>query len=169
MKLLRPMMAGLLITTASAVYAEQITVSSVQVDAELSDVTNKKALDYYPDLKTDLEAAITEELFPLAGEDGYTVKARISEISLDGQPLIDDKGFNTLNGWVYVYPPEADQMASADNSAEPEPQQEFNIELTATATGEGIMPGGDDYYRAMVAAFAQSTGEKIRDMTAVVN
>ncbi|MGB5559337.1 MAG: hypothetical protein WBN04_15165 [Paracoccaceae bacterium] len=168
MNILRPIMAGLLITTASTAYAAQVTVSKVEVDAEMSDVNNKAALEYYPNIKQDLETAISEELFPLTGEDGYTVKVRITEISLDGQPLKADKGFNTLDGWVFVYPPAADQSDQDDGAAEATPQQEFNIQLNATAMGEGIMPGTEDYYRAMIATFAQSTGEKVKDMDAAV-
>lgn len=169
MTLLRPLMAGLMITTAGAAFAEQVSVSAVEVDAELSNVSNEKALDYYPDIKADLQAAIAEELFALAAEDGHTVKVRISEISLDGQPLQDDKGFNTLDGWVYVYPPESDQQAVDSNATKPEPLSEFNIKLNATTVGAGILPGTDDYYNAMIEAFAQSTGEQVMAVEAKAN
>ncbi len=169
MTILRPILAGLLLTTATAAYAEQVTISAVEVDAELSDVNNKKALEYYPNVREDLQAAISEELFPLTGEDGYTIKVRVAEISLDGVPLNEDKGFNRLGGWVYVYPPEASEQTASEGGTEPAPQEEFNIELEASALGDGLVPGTEEFYRAMIAAFAQSTGERVKEMEAVVN
>lgn len=161
MIILRPVMAGLLITTASAAYAEQVTVSGVEVAAELADVNNKQALEYYPEVQVDLQAALSEQLAPLAGDDGYTVKVNVVEISLDGQPLSDDKGFNTLAGWVYVFPPVDAQSDKDDEPADGAAVEEFNIQLNATTMGDGLLPGTEDYYRAMILTFAQSAGEKV--------
>lgn len=169
MKFTYPILAAVFVASTSAAYAEQVAVAAVEVAAELSDVNNKKALEYYPDIGVDLQAAITEELSPLTGEDGYTVKVRVDTISLDGQPLRDDKGFNRLEGWVYVYPPAAKEQAASADATDSTPQEEFNIQLDATAMGYGIQPGSDDFYRAMVLAFAQSTGEKVMAMEAVAN
>ena len=161
MTILKPIMAGLLISTASATYAEQVTVSAVEVAAELADVNNKKALEYYPNVQVDLQAALTDQLAPLVGDDGHTVTVRIDEISLDGQPLREDQGFNTLTGFVYVLPPTEAQSDSDQEPADTAAVETFNIQLTATSLGAGLQPGSDDYYRAMVLAFAQSAAEKV--------
>ncbi len=161
MKMLHPIIAGLMLGTASMAYAEQINVKAVEVEAEASDATNQTALQYYPEVEQHLMATIAERVGPLTDEDGFTVKVRLDEMSLDGNPMGPDRAFNVLDGWVYIYPPDPAQSDVNDNSAEFAPIDEFNIHLEASTMGAGLQPGTDDYYTAMIAAFADSVGERV--------
>lgn len=161
MTILRPIMAGLLISTATAAYSESVTVKEVDVISEMSDVQGKAAENFYPEIEADLEAAVTERL-TMDGENGHTVKVRLTEMSLDGNPMTDG-GFNKLGGWVYVYPP-VEANEGSNDLPENQPIDEFNIELDATAMGDGIQPGTVDFYVAMIGTFAKSAGERIGEL-----
>ncbi len=164
MRALYPILAGLMLSTASVAYAEPVAISAVEVAAEADDASNKAALQYYPAVEEDLKASIIAALPPLTGDDSYTVDVRVQSISLDGNPMGADKKFNTLDGWVYVYPPKPAQSAIDDGSAEYAPIDEYKLKLDASAMGSGIQPGTEDFYRAMILAFGQNVGEHIGEL-----
>lgn len=161
MEILRPVLAGLLISTATVAYSEDVTVSDIEVITEMSDVQGQAAENFYPEIEADLVAAMNDTV-PLGDENAYTVRVRLTEMSLDGNPMTDG-GFNKLGGWVYVYPPIKANEGSNDIS-ENQAVDEINIELDATALGGGIQPGTVDFYVAMIGTFAKSAGDHIREL-----
>ena len=73
---------GLGLSMASAATAQDKLVDELDVKVEFDDV-NANALDYYPNIETDLEAALAEVFEPMRSENGYDITISLSEISLD--------------------------------------------------------------------------------------
>ena len=146
---------ALAVTTASA----KVIVTDVAVETDLSAVSNANALDFWPNLSTDLQKAIGEELIPYAGEDGYMINVSIDDISLDGSYLLGNDGeFNRLAGWVRIY--DDDGMVDA-----------FEVALSAYAETPAVpdntvilLPSEEGFYTALIDAFADEVGDRIEEI-----
>lgn len=150
---------------AGAALADVNELSEIDVETELEDVANANALDFWPDVARDLEAALASAT--LQSDDAPRLVVRISEISLDGATVLDtDGGFNTLEGWVYVYP---DRDADAEPTAALVNEQ-IRLEASAVAVDAStpgrivVLPGDTEFYRALVATFAEVTLEKLDEL-----
>jgi hypothetical protein len=150
----------LVIAMGSAAFAAPIGVASVAVKAELASIENQTALEKWPNIAEDLRAAIGKEVFPATDPAGIEVNVRVISLSLDGSYQLGDDGrFNTMEGVVMVRRPN-----------EPESAEGMPIRLTASAgtvvADAGtivIPPTSDDFYSAMINAFATQVGEKVRE------
>jgi hypothetical protein len=150
---------------AGAVSADVNELSGIDVETELEDVANANALDFWPDIARDLEEALASAT--IESEDAPRLVVRLSEISLDGATVLDtDGGFNTLEGWVYVYP---DRDADAEPTAALVNDQ-IRLEASAVPVDTSrpgrivILPGDTEFYRALVATFAEVTLRKLDDI-----
>lgn len=146
-------------TAAFAQDLPQIAKSDVRV--ELSDV-NANALQYWPDIEEDLEAALSREILPYYNADGsgYEIVINVSEISIDGSALLGNEGeFNTLEGWVYIREPGNDQ-----------PVEDFGLTMTAKtgAVAPGtrvvIAPSDTDFYEALLQRFANRAVDAVEEL-----
>lgn len=147
---------------AGAALADVNELSEIDVETELSDVANANALDFWPDIARDLEDALAS--VTVQSDDAPRLVVRLSEISLDGATVLDtDGGFNTLEGWVYVYP---DRDADAEPTAALVNEQ-VRLEASAVPVDTSspgqvvILPGDTEFYRALVATFAEVTLQKL--------
>ena len=146
--------AGVL--AASLLPAWATTVSEVRVDAAL-DSAETNVLDRWPTIEADLERAVVEALANDRDRNGWIVEIKLQEVSLSGAAVLPEDGeFNTLVGWIYVYPD--------DNKVRVE---EKKITLSAV-TGDApmpantvavVLPSDDAFYNALLQAFAQKTQE----------
>ena len=148
---------GLAMTPAAM--AQDKLVDEVDVKVELDDV-NANALDFYPNIETDLETKLAEVFSPMHSDDGYDITVSLSEISLDGSKLLGAEGeFNTLKGWVYIR-----------EQGNPDPVDSVGLSLQAK-TGESdpnaafvLAPGTDDFYQALLQRFAERTMEEVQGL-----
>lgn len=150
--------AGLVALAPFAVFAQQplATISDVTVTVEFEAV-DANALDRWPEIGTDLSAAILAAAAPQINDTGLSVAVVLTEVSLGGMPTLADGGeFNRLAGWVYV----------RDNPAEP-PLESTQITLDATAampTLPGtlyVIPGRPEFYNALLNVFAYRVLEEV--------
>lgn len=145
--------AGAIAASTVAFAQEQNTIDEVEVKADLGDVNKSNALDYWPSIEEDLEAAIKASAGPLVSNEGYDVTVQLKEISLSGSKLLSDSGeFNRIDGWVYFRPEEG---GAAEN--------QHNIIIDAktgdvpTGAIAVIVPGKPEFYNAMLVGFADAT------------
>jgi hypothetical protein len=138
-------------------------VGSVAVEADLSVAENQPALDRWPTLSEDLRAAISETVAPAAKPGGLEVTVRLISFSVDGSYQLGDDGrFNTMEGVVVVKHP------GKPGTAEGMPIKLMATSDTAVAvSGPGIFlvvpPNSDDFYSAMITAFAVHVANMVED------
>lgn len=94
------------LAAATVAFAEEGTLSKVEVFAEIEDAQNSNALEFWPQIEADLETVINAMARNRMTDDGLEMTVRISEISLSGSELLTGEGeFNRLEGWVYFREP----------------------------------------------------------------
>lgn len=153
---------------APAAHAETM-VSDVEVRTDLSDFADSNALDYWPDLAEDLGKAIIERV-ELSGDAQYpSIVVEVSKIAVDGNPVLPASGeFNQLIGIVQVFAGDSAQTEAPGDRGTEEPIQNYPLLLHAVAgeaaSGEDwitIPPSQDDFYNAMIDAFAVEVVENL--------
>lgn len=150
-------LAGAVAASTIAFAQDVNTLKSVEVKAELGDINNANALDYWPSIEEDLAKVIEAEAAPNVSENGYQVVVSLKEVSLSGSKLLSGRGeFNHLEGWVYFIP-EGETVA--------QDQDDVIIEaVTAPVPNDAIaviVPGKPAFYAAMLEGFAVSTVDKL--------
>jgi hypothetical protein len=142
------------VAASTVAFAQDVnTVSEVDVKAELGDVKDANALEFWPNLTSDLEKVIMAEAGPRIAEDGYELVVSLKEVSLSGSTLLSGQGeFNRLQGWVYFIP--AGETVAQDQ--EPITIEAITAPVPPDAVGV-IVPGKPVYYAAMLQGFAAST------------
>lgn len=172
MKLLRT--AVLTATTALVslpALAETKVLSSVEVEADLSAYSDSNALEFWPTLDKDLSQAIAQRVEFDDSSEAPRVRVEINRIAIDGDTILPDTGeFNQLEGTVQVYEGlNAGNANSEVGLSNDEAVQSFPFRLTAeTAEGEApegwilIPPSKDDFYSALVNAYADGVLERIK-------
>jgi hypothetical protein len=157
----RLLMTAAAVAMGTAVFAAPIGVASVDVEADVSVVENQTALTQWPTLAEDLRAAIAEEVFPETSPEGLEVSVRITSLSLDGSYVLGDDGrFNTMEGVVVVKRPDEPQSAEG---MQIRLMSTSDTTITSSADVFVIPPSPEDFYNAMILAFANSVGEKVKD------
>tara|TARA_R110002049_G_scaffold10127_1_gene50094 strand:- start:50091 stop:50618 length:528 start_codon:yes stop_codon:yes gene_type:complete len=147
--------------SGAAIADTDIKISNVNVEASMSAATDSNAMEFYPEIATDIQTAVAS-MVPLS-DDGADPEIRIDirKISMDGTTMLPDhKKFNELEGVVNITNPTG---ANAGLS--------FPINIAAYS-GEKIVPEGyiavlpsdEDFYAAMVAAFASSVVEGLSNV-----
>ena len=147
---------GLLPVVVSA--ADEATVKDIDVSTEIEGVDGANALDYYPDLETDLEKAVAQLVEVTDDPNGYDIDVTVQSVSLDGDTVLPDtQEFNQMEGVVVITSPMTDQdphsypvrlVAMTDDSAVPQGFVQIN-------------PDPDDFYNAMIDAFASNVAENL--------
>lgn len=157
---------ALTLSLAPMAMAEDLKIAEIEVKSELADVTDSNALQFWPEIESDLKTAVEAALVPMLDENGDDVVVSLSEVSLSGSAVLGDAGeFNQMRGWVYVF--------GDDRSA---PKHSFEVILSAQSAAVGsvpentiIIPVSDaDFYNVLIAAFATSTAEKLGEIDAPV-
>lgn len=155
----------LIATSAAALFVTgpvvaEPTINEADVIVELEDAENANALEYWPQIETDLEEVMAAYIAPLHSDDGYDVKVRLTEVSLSGSKILEGEGeFNHMEGWVYVR-----------EQGDPSVVDSFNIVIDAKTQSAGIadgmivIPGMDDFYVALLNGFADKSVKLIKDL-----
>lgn len=150
----------LAMTTATSVSAQDKTmIHEADVVVELEDM-NANALDYWPTIERDLEAKLAEKIEPYYSGDGYDIRVRLSEVSVNGSALLDGEGeFNTLKGWVYIR-----------EQGNPDPVGSVGMSLEAVTDEANsdaaiiIPPASGKFYDALLNRFAERTVEEVQKL-----
>lgn len=151
-----------------AAMADMPTVSAVEVEADLSAYENSNALDFWPTLDDDLGKAIADKL-NFDDATAPRLEVQLTKVAIDGDTVLPDSGeFNHLEGIIAVHSG-LDSGNTTEGKADPEVLQSFPLTVVAK-TGEGmelpegwylIPPSQEDFYQAMVAAYAEKVVERL--------
>lgn len=150
--------------------ASNTMLSGVKVEANLSSYANNNALEYWPTLEQDLGQAIAEKVQFDDTAKAPSIHVEINKVAVDGDTILPDSGeFNQLEGTVKVFEGlNADATSSEVANSSGAIKGSFPLRLSAQ-TAEGTPPEGwtlvppskDDFYNAMVEAFADEIVDRI--------
>lgn len=147
-----------LIALSGAAFAqdEMFKVSVIDVEASMSAAEGSNAMALFPDITTDIQAAVASRVTTSDDAGDPEIRIDIRKVALNGAAVLPDtKEFNELEGVVSITAPEG-----TDGS------YTFPINIAAY-TGDQIIPEGyvavapsdQDFYEAMVNSFADSVAE----------
>ncbi|MEB8386759.1 hypothetical protein OO012_05915 [Rhodobacteraceae bacterium KMM 6894] len=158
---------------AGPLAAMEKTVSGVEVIVNLSAFEDSNALDYWPKLEDDLEQAIAGQVDLDDGADAPRITVEINKIAIDGDTVLPDSGeFNQMEGTVTTRAG-LNQIVTSSAEAAATPDAvigSYPLQMTAV-TGDKTAPEGwiviapsqDDFYNALLGAYAMSVVERIDD------
>ncbi|APE43584.1 hypothetical protein BOO69_09295 [Sulfitobacter alexandrii] len=137
--------------TSSVTAAELPLISEIDVGTTYAAATDTNAAEKFPEITTDLQAAIAERVPTSTDAGDPRIKVDIRKISLNGNMMLNEAGeFNELEGVVSIMDP----TTSSSNRS-------FPVSIAALAADtpvpEGtyvIQPSTEDFYDVMIAAFA---------------
>lgn len=158
--------------TAAPSFAKEEAFSGLDVKVELSDYQNSNALEYWPDLEKDLTMAIMDQVNTDPEAEAPKIEVTLQNVAVDGDSYLPDSGeFNQLSGTVEVFRGNDDVPIGQSAQASPNDLvRNFVVNVTAV-TGDAdvpvdwvvINPSQDDFYDAMVTAFATQVIERYDD------
>ncbi|MGR3548382.1 MAG: hypothetical protein ACU0CB_15655 [Roseovarius sp.] len=164
---------GLTLTAVSPVAAMEKTLSGLDVTVDLSAYEGNNVLKYWPTLEADLATAIASKVTLDDAADAPRIVVEINKVAIDGDTILPDTGeFNQLEGTVSTFEGLNDAVAvSADRLEDPDEQiGSYALQMTAVAgetpAPEGwvtITPSQDDFYAALVDAYATTVVERLDD------
>lgn len=153
---------------AGGLLAAEPMISDIDVSADFSAVDDANALEFWPDLEADLEAALAEELSGRMADDGGRLQVIVNDVSVDGSAILTGDGtFNSISGGVFLYPEEA----AGDGAETP-----FTTSVTVvgvpdmpdSVSDEGpdflILPSDATVYDVMLEKFAEVVLERLPTM-----
>ncbi|MCX7644967.1 MAG: hypothetical protein N2Z62_06685 [Rhodobacteraceae bacterium] len=149
----------------AATVASAQTISDIGVSADFSAAQGANALDFWPDLETDLEARLARELADRMGSDGARLQVIVNDVSVDGSAILTaDGAFNSLSGGVFLYPaPEADgtQQTPFTTSVTVVGVPDLPAEIPAGGPTYLILPSDATVYDVMLDRFAEVVSERL--------
>lgn len=141
---------------ATPLYAEELQdVSEIKVLTSYASAEDSNAQALFPEITDDIKLAIAE-LVPLSNNAADPIiRVDIRKVALNGDTLLpDSKEFNQLEGVVAI-------ETNTGEGGRTFPVR-IHAQMDETAVPEGyvvIAPSFDDFYKAMVAAFAENVAE----------
>ena len=151
--------ASLLLLGACAGQPKPLTISDVNVNADLSAVGSREAVSYWQGLSADLETAIAGQFSGSLDPAGDTINVDVDEISLRS-PFAAGASAETarLSGRVEVLNPAGTSEGAYNVAA----TAQDVVSLLPPGT-TSISPTSGEYYHAIVQAFARGAAEAIRN------
>ncbi|KIN65209.1 hypothetical protein Z946_4109 [Sulfitobacter noctilucicola] len=141
---------SLIALTGTAYAAEMDPASDISVDASYNAAEDTNAMEMFPGITQDVEVAIAK-LIPMSDSpNDPVIRVDIRKLALDGDTILPDSTeFNQMEGVVAI-----DTVTGIGGKSFP-----INIvavtDLTSVPDGYvGIAPSVDDFYNAMIDAFA---------------
>lgn len=129
-------------------------VGEVDTVAYFDSMKNPNALDYYPDVAADVDAAIIDRVGRSDDSDArkVDVDVQITSMRLNDNPILTDDGdFNILEGIVTVRDAIGREVVAYEQITLK--AEEMSVPYASTS------PDKDAFYTAMVSAFADRTAE----------
>lgn len=128
-------------------------VSDIDVQAKIEAPQGSNALELYPTIAADLEREILERVATVNDPAGPTITVKIKRVSLDGDTILPDSAeFNELEGF----------LSYQSGSREVVETIKLSAHTDESAVPEGfvaIPPSQEDFYNAMLTAFADKVVE----------
>lgn len=159
------------LAAAGPLAALEKTLSGVEVTSALSSYEENNVHKFWPSLDEDLATAIASKLNIDDTADAPRISVEINKVSIDGDTVLPDSGeFNTLEGTVTTH--EGGNDPDAIHKADNRDGQTGSYALRMTATSaEREMPDGwvtvapsqDDFYNALVDAYATSIVDRFEE------
>ncbi len=148
---------------AGAVSAQDaVKVSKIDVAASYSAAQDSNAADVFPEIATDIQAAIAERVPTSSDAADPMVRVDIRKVALDGDTMMvpDSAEFNELEGVVDI---------SSENGTLGDLSFPINIAAYTAerAVPEGyvaVAPSDTDFYNAMISGFADTVAERLANM-----
>lgn len=149
--------AALFLAACAGQPPEPVTVSEVNVTADLSAIGNRNAVGYWQSLDSDLEAALAAEFVGRIDPGGRIVNVDIDELSLQdaftrGMMTEDAR----LSGQVEVVTTEGTSTYNVSAST-----RDAVTYLPPGTDVTTIPPTSAEFYQAVVRAFARGTAEVV--------
>lgn len=149
--------AAMFLGACAAQPPDPVTVSEVNVTADMSSIGNRNAVRYWQNLGTDLEAAMAAEFVGHVDPAGRIVNVDIDELSLSNIMTADRVSEDArLAGQVEVVG--ADGTSTYNVSATTRDVATF---LPTDANITTIPPTSQQFYGAVVRAFARGAAEVV--------
>ncbi|MEO9826617.1 MAG: hypothetical protein ABJF50_19615 [Paracoccaceae bacterium] len=150
MNILKVITTSAIVGIASVANAQEKEFSEVDVTIQLGDAGGSNALNFWPEVETDMEAVIRQRVSTLYNPNGLNVSLNVTEISLDGsKDLPGDGAFNTLRGVA---------MIREDANGPVVAFEEFGLRAqpweTSIKDGMFLLADKADFYNAMLNNFA---------------
>ncbi len=137
------------------------TISEISVSTDLQAIGNADSVSYWQTLERDLEAALATEFIDSLDAGGAIVSVDVDEISLANAYSSQFQGENSrLAGRVRV----TDRL-TGDSFGTYDVTATAREAATLISTGSGtttISPDSDEFYRAVVQAFARGVAQTVR-------
>ncbi|WP_407493118.1 hypothetical protein [Pseudooceanicola sp. MF1-13] len=129
-------------------------IKDIEADTYFEAMDNANALDFYPEIATDIENAIRARV-DLADEDDFrplNIDVLVTGLRLNDNPVLTSSGeFNVLEGLVEV----VDARNPEVKVSEPVLLEAYEAEVPYPA----FSPDDKEFYTAMVYAFADRAAE----------
>ncbi|WP_299674990.1 hypothetical protein [uncultured Roseobacter sp.] len=131
-------------------------VNDIDVQAQIEAPQGSNALDLYPTIEADLERALVERIDALSNNPADpTLTVKIKRVSLDGDTILPDSAeFNELEGFVSFQGGSREVVETIRLSAHTD-------ESAVPAGYVAVPPSTDDFYDAMLTAFADRVVEML--------
>lgn len=144
--------------SSAAFAAEPVAFSEVNVEASIDAAQDANALMMYPEIVTDLQAAVRTRIVGSADAGDPTIRIDIRKISLDGDTMLpDNKEFNEIEGVVAI----------TDDNGEIGAQS-FAVKVAAYPAEQivpegyiAVAPSEADFYAAMINGFADVVAQQV--------
>ena len=142
------------------VFAET-PISEVNVHANLNENVDANAMQYYPQIETDVQRLIAERL-DLTGDAGDPmIDVEIKGVMLDGDSVLPDSAeFNELRATI--------NYTDDNNEINAEAYPVWIKASTGETPMDGVVylaPGQDDFYVAMISTLADTVVDNIPQIT----
>lgn len=148
---------GTALTASAAIAAEEpLVFSNIDVDVSYSGTEGANTEQFYPAMAEDLKLALLERLRTSDDTAMPAVYVDVRRVALDGDTVLPDSAeFNEIEGVVRIESPTGTTGGLS-----------FPVTVTARTGDAGVTggaivvsPDADDFYRSMVAAFADAIVE----------
>lgn len=153
--------AGLTIAIAGPLAALEKTVSSVQVQSNLTAYQNNNVLKFWPTLDVDLERAIASKLNVNERADAPRISVEINSVMIDGDTVLPNSGeFNQLEGTVTTN--ESTNKGSSATHTEDRDDKIGSYSLRVTANSSerevpegwvGVAATQDNFYTTLIDGY----------------
>lgn len=153
--------AAALVLAAASAQAQSLTISDIQVEADLTAVADPMAAAYWGTAEADLSAALAAELTDIIAPEGMVLIVDLDEISLanvfEAEAGADDARLTADVGLYDVRTEDVERQFTISAST-----NEAATYLPAGVDVVTVSPSSAEFYGAVVKAFARGVSDTLR-------
>lgn len=158
------------LAAAGPLAAMDKTLSGVEVKSNLSAYEDSNAIEFWPTLDEDLASAIASMVNVDDGAEAPRIVVEINKVAIDGDTVLPDSGeFNQLEGTVTTREWGDDTTTSSHGESIADQSGSYPLLLTAVSANREvpddwilIPPSQDDFYNALINAYATEIVERVK-------